>query len=926
MYILALVLLLSPGIYYLLKAYASGERKLVFKGLLLLLPGAFIFSLMSVWAEFLWFQNLGYASRFLRLIGIQISAVLIGGAIAGATGFGLSLFSGPHLRSFVTWVSVVGGCIFGLANSTEMILFLHGVDGGVVEPILGQDVSFYMFGLPLLVNFFWLMLFVSMTAFCASLFVWEQAGQVRLRHFNESQGSSLPLPVANAGVALTLCAGVLLRLFQLLFSEQGVVHGPGWVAANVTLPALFVTALSLVLVAVLPLSLRFRLLMTKQFGRWVKIGRPAIAAVATAWISLSGIVFVLLIVLPGLVQWLVVRPNEITFEKPFISHNIEFTRRGFDLEKVEVAQFKPSPVFTEDKITNNRHLLSEVRLWDWRALDAVYRQFQEIRLYYEFVDVDVDRYQIAGRARQLMISVRELAQSNLPEQSQTFVNQRFKYTHGYGYTAAAVSDFTKGGLPNLLVKDIPPVSSVPELDIQRPEIYYGELTNEPAIVNTKELEFDYPSGTTNVYTSYSGEGGVQLSSFWRKIIFGWKLDGSLLLFSGYPTSESRVMFDRQIVRRVEKLAPFLTFDEDPYAVVQNGRLYWIIDGYTSSKHYPYSQPFSTSSEGGRTLSKLDGVRYIRNSVKAVVDAYDGHVNFYAFDEKDTVLAAWMSAFPNLVKSKEALPEGLRAHIRYPYDFLLIQGLIYRQYHMSDPEVFYNQEDLWVRATEKHYADVVPIDPYYVMWELPDSDKVEFVLILPFTPKNKQVLIGWMAALSDGENYGRLLAYNLPKDTRMLGPQQVETKIDQDPFLSGQLTLWGQQGSEVIRGNVLAIPLDDSLIYVEPIYLKAETAAYPELRIVAVMHGDQLSYADNFDEALLGLLTTETGLRETATMELVVRKANDAFENYLRATGDEEFLNAATQLETLRDLLNLLLEKASVEASAEADDQKLNEEH
>jgi uncharacterized membrane protein (UPF0182 family) len=350
----------------------------------------------------------------------------------------------------------------------------------------------------------------------------------------------------------------------------------------------------------------------------------------------------------------------------------------------------------------------------------VYRQFQEIRLYYEFVDVDIDRYRLGDQYRQLMVSARELGQHNLAPQSQTFINKRFKYTHGYGYTAAAVSDFTEQGLPDLLVKDIPPVSRVAELAVTRPEIYYGELTTEAAIVNSREAEFDYPGGDTNVYTRYSGTGGVELSSFWRKLLFSWKLDGGVLLFSSYPTAESRVQFHRQISERVQRLAPFLTFDADPYIVASEGRLFWIIDAYTQSAYYPYSQAFDSRHEGRPTVRSIHGANYVRNSVKAVVDAYNGSVDFYVFDDDDAIIASWQRVFPGLFKAKQDMPVDLRRHVRYPSDFLLVQGLQYAQYHMSDPEVFYNQEDLWVRATEKHYRSVVPVEPYYVMWELPGS--------------------------------------------------------------------------------------------------------------------------------------------------------------------------------------------------------------
>jgi hypothetical protein len=393
--------------------------------------------------------------------------------------------------------------------------------------------------------------------------------------------------------------------------------------------------------------------------------------------------------------------------------------------------------------------------------------------------------------------------------------------------------------------------------------------------------------------------------------------------SSYPTAESRVMYYRRIQDRVQRLAPFLEFDEDPYIVAVDGRLKWIVDAYTSSTYYPYSQPFDSRENleyardanayrPDRTVHALNGKNYVRNSVKAVVDAYNGDVEFYVFDPKDPVIRTWQRILPTSFLPRGDMPASVRAHVRYPQDFLLAQGLIFAQYHMSDPEVFYNQEDLWVRATEKHYHQVKPVEPYYVMWELPGSDKAEFVLMLPFTPKNRQVLIGWIAAMSDGENYGRFVAYKFPKERRVLGPQQVETKIDQDAFLSGQLTLWDQQGSEVIRGNVLAIPLDDTLLYVEPIYLRAETAAYPELRLVAVMHGDTLSYAETFAEALAGLFEKQL-VEATAGDETVVElvaAAQRAFRQYLQLQGEGEFENAAIELRRLNNLLASLRAAAS----------------
>ena len=580
-------------------------------------------------------------------------------------------------------------------------------------------------------------------------------------------------------------------------------------------------------------------------------------------------------------------------------------------------------------VQDNQNLFSNIRLWDWRALDAVYKQFQEIRLYYEFKDVDINRYTFGGNYREVMVSAREMELSNLPLQSQTFVNRRFKYTHGYGITLTTVNEFTPEGLPHLLIKDIPPKSQYPSLEVKQPQIYYGELTSSYAIVNTKEQEFDYPSGEENVYIRYPGNGGVVLTNIWRKFLFGWKFGGTKFFLSSYPTPQSRIMFHRQIQKRVKAIAPFLYFDKDPYIVLADGKLYWIIDGYTTSKYYPYSEPFLSRemieyrdnnrdnvlfSEIGYHLNK---VNYIRNSVKVVVDAFNGSVNFYIFDADDAIIQVWAKAFPHLFKPKSEMPKALFAHVRYPIDMLLVQGLVYAKYHMSDPTVFYNQEDLWVRATEKYYSQVQPVEPYYIMWKAPDSDKLEYVLILPFTPKNRQVLIGWIAGMCDLENYGRFLAYKFPKEKWILGPQQVETKIDQDSFLSGQLTLWNQRGSNVIRGNVLAIPVEETLFYVEPIYLQAETAAYPELRLVVVMHGDNLSYAETFDKALQGLFKEaerEVPLSEKAitgsSSQALIKKANNAFEDYLKFLGEKQFNKASQALGILQQTLQQLSKLAA----------------
>ncbi len=857
------------------------------------------------------------------MVGIRVGMVVLAGSVAALLVWLGVRRLGPGQRLIsraATLAGFVGGGLWGLGTWSEALLWVTGEATGVTEPILGLDAGFYLFTLPFLgqlQTLLWLVLALVIGAHGVRL--WPAFEQDRL-----PWGRVLALAFA---AALLLAFGHVLDSFHLLYSDWGVVSGPGWTDEHIRLPAYILTAVATVVLAAMPLVPALR----RRVSRFDPARPPHVVAGGLAWVGIGTVWVLSLGVAPRLVQWLVVEPNEITFERPYIANNIRFTRRGFDLEKVERQAFPVQERFTRSVAEDNEDVLSEVRLWDPRALDSVFKQFQEIRLYYEFADVDIDRYRLGDNYRQVMVSARELELDNLPAQSQTFVNRRFKYTHGYGAVMAPVSEFTPSGLPRLLIKDLPPESVYPRLGIERPQIYYGELTTAPAVANSEEREFDHPSGEQNVYIQYPGEGGVALRNLWRKFVFGWMFDGTRLLLSTYPRPQSRMMFHRQIVERLNTLAPFIEYDADPYVTIVEGRMKWIVDAYTRSSFYPYSEAFTAQEfiqirDGARQLSGgvadyPSGSNYIRNSVKAVVDAYDGSVDFYVFEETDPLIKAWRRAFPDLFKSESEMPAGLRAHVRYPEGFLLTQGLVYAKYHMRDPEVFYNQEDLWVRATEKYYGNVQPVEPYYVMWKRPGKDEMDFVLILPFTPKNRQVLIGWIAGMSDGEDYGRFVAYQFPKEKRVLGPQQVETKIDQDPQLSSQLTLWDQRGSRVIRGNVLAIPISQTLLYVEPIYLQAETAAYPELRLVALMHGDTLSYAESFGEALKGLF--RGGVREvpggapTGELSELAARASRAFEQYLQLQGQGQFEEAARQLRLLRRLLQSMSTGGTTRGSSSA---------
>jgi len=931
MYTLVLILLLAIALYVTIRGTNKKKKSVIITGISIGVITVLFFGFMNFWGEKLWFDQIGYNDRFwtewIFKIGLFTIAFLAGGLIIYLLTYSIS-----KERRHIRQIAVAAGAILsGLwwCGRWEMVLkFLNRTSTDITEPILNQQTGFYLFSYPVLQSLYAHLLILSIIAVGASLL-----GIAYMRNANNGSitipGSLPPFASVFIGTGvlfLVLALGKFIARYGLLFSEYGIVSGPGWTDVNIRLPMLnvvaVITAVSGVILFVPGLRNRIRNIL----GR--KIRESRLSAIYTVTGVVFGSWLILLGLVPVLFQWLKVEPNEITVEKPYIENNIRFTRSGFHLDKVEEKEYAVSEEFQRETIEENKNLFSNIRLWDYRALDAVFKQFQEIRLYYEFNDVDIDRYTIGGFYREVMVSAREMQPGNLPLESQTFVNKRFKYTHGYGAVLNLVNEFTPDGLPNLLIKDIPPVSSYPNLTINRPELYYGELSGEYVVVNSKEKEFDYPSGDKNVYAHYDGSGGVQISNLWRKLLYGWKFGGTRFLLSGYSSRESRIMMHRQIVERVNEIAPFLLFDDDPYIVIAEGKLYWIIDAYTSSSYYPYSEPFSsfenisydryssTGSIQGLAGAHLRGENYIRNSVKIVVDAYNGSTDLYIFEEDDPLVQVYNKIFPGLLKNKSEMPESLKKHIRYPADMLLVQGLVYTKYHMLDPTVFYNQEDLWVRATEKYYGNVQPVEPYYIMWEPPGSDEMEFVLILPFTPKNKQVMIGWIAGMCDDENYGRFLAYQFPKEKRVLGTQQVETKIDQDSYLSGQLTLWDQRGSSVIRGNVLAIPINNTIIYVEPIYLKSETSAYPELRLVAVMHNDNLTYAETFEEALNKLVIQqpvqeiegEAALSGSEDMYELIRRAKEAFENYLQYMQQKEFDKAGNALQNLEETLQKLSEE------------------
>jgi uncharacterized membrane protein (UPF0182 family) len=555
----------------------------------------------------------------------------------------------------------------------------------------------------------------------------------------------------------------------------------------------------------------------------------------------------------GLFQSYRVKPDELRLEAPYIANNISLTRYGFALDRISSKPFPAEGKLTPQVLAANQTTVQNIRWWDPRPLLDTYRQLQEIRLYYDFRDVDIDRYTINGTYQQVMLSARELNQTRLPPDAQTWINQHFKFTHGSGLAMSPVNRFDEEGLPIFYVKDIPPVSP-PDLRIERPEIYFGEETRAYVVVGGGTNEFDYAKGQENVYTTYRGRDGVALDSLWRRALFAWYFGDVKLLISGNVTNDSRVLFRRLTQQRINRLAPFLRLDRDPYLVVSDGRLIWLQDAYTTSDALPYSQQ-----------NRPAGINYIRNAVKIAVDAYDGTVTFYIADTEDPIIQTYQRIFPSLFQPLDAMPAGLRQHIRYPEDLFILQASTYGTYHMTNPEVFYNKEDLWSFPQESFSGETVTMQPYYTIMRLPGEPREEFILMLPMVPNNRDNMIAWLAARCDSAHYGTVIEFAFPKEKLIYGPAQIEARIDQDTTISQQLSLWNQTGSRVVRGNLLVIPIDDALLYFEPLYLRAEKRELPELKRLIASAGDRVIMTQNVEPLLAALFAGEEKQPAVATV-------------------------------------------------------------
>ncbi len=823
---------------------------------------AAVFVSANFLTEYWWFDALGQAGVFWRLFawpwGVRLAGTVLFAsfiylnlrltqpAVARAV-FRFqervpSFVSGAFVRRASLVVSVVFGFLASeaLAQQWPVIArFAHREPFGIADPLFGRDVGFYMFELP-----FWRMLHgsaagvVALTAvFVLAVYMLARAVEwTRSRLFLDDGPRRHLLALAAAG-ALLKALDYRLALFELLFSRQSdTIFGAtytDWYARAAALRALLVLA---VLAAVL---LAYNMFRTRL--------RP-LAAAGLLWLVASVVLGGLY---PALLQRFVVEPNELERERPFIEHHIEFTRLAYGLDAIEEIDFQVDNDLTWDQLLADSAVFDNARLWDWRPLQRTYEQLQSIRFYYTFPDVDVDRYVVNGRLKQVMLAARELDLSQIT--NPTWVNQHLQYTHGYGIVMSPVSEVTAQGLPRFFLADIPPRPRDADLMVERPEIYYGELTNHYVIVGTRtpDFEFSYPSGDDNVRTTYRGTGGVPISSWFRRAAFAVRTGTVNLLLSDQIGEHTRILFHRNIRERVSRLAPFLRFDRDPYPVVADGRIFWIIDAYTTSSAFPYAMPSASWR-----------ANYVRNSVKAVVDAYHGTVDFYVFDEDDPLVRTYAKTFPGLFRPAEEMPAELRAHVRYPEDLFRLQAEMYALYHMRNPTIFYNREDVWRFAREVYSTGETTrtreevMDPYYVIVRLPGEPHPETVLMLPFTPSERNNMIAWLGARMDGDNYGRLLAFRFPKDELIYGPMQIEARIDQHPDIAQLLTLWAQRGSSVIRGNMLVLPIERSLLYLKPIYLQAETGDLPELVRVIAAFGDQLAMHPTLEGALRAVIGGE----------------------------------------------------------------------
>lgn len=843
-----------------------------------------ISKVISLYVDYFWFSALGFSEIFTTILTSKLllffGVALFFFIFAMINMWIASRLQGSKWSFKITTLVILALAFFqGLAASSAwltVLQYLNQVPFNLQDPILAKDVSFYVFSLPFFLVL-WKLLFACVLItmlivviyysqqFIRSLFsvetdphtgtvskssdFWQELLKIK-------RLAMVHVAVLGSAIFFLLATRHYLSRFSVMYSEKGIVVGAGYTDVNVFLPVVKILMIFAVIVAVLFYVWIFFFSERSSLRKGSILLSVLIIYVASAFVGVA--------VIPGVVQSFKVSPNEINLEKPYIENNIKFTKIAYGLDEVEEKDFVISQDLTASILEEAKETIDNVRILDYLPLTKTYKQTQEIRLYYDLSGIDIDRYNIKGKYTQVMLAPRELNQKQIAQNAQTWVNLHMVYTHGFGVVMSPVNSATKQGLPNYIIKDIPPSYAVEEdnLKIDQPRVYYGEKDNDFVLVSTKTGEFDYPKGNTNEYISYDGDGGVVLDSFMKKALMASRFRDIKILLSSDITSESKIMFFRNIQQRISKITPFLMLDDDPYLVINEGKLYWIQDAYTVTGNFPYSQ-------------KVGRINYMRNSVKVVVDAYNGDVTYYIIDKNDPLMKVFVNIFPGQFKQFEDMPSSLKQHIRYPIDLFKVQSAIFNTYHMGDATVFYNKEDAWQIPHEIYgTGQQVPVEPYYIIMKLPGEDKEEFVLMTTFTPLKKDNMIAWLAARSDGKNYGKLFLYKFPKDKLVYGPLQIEARIDQDSEISQQLTLWSQQGSSVTRGNLLVIPIENSLLYIEPLYIQAEQGQLPELKRVLVSDGERVVMEVDLVTALQELFGTAVKRTITDEAEIGDRSQED----------------------------------------------------
>jgi uncharacterized protein len=872
--------------------------------------------------DWLWFSAIGYSHVFWTTVGAQAGVfsatfVVTAGALWANGLLALRLARSPRtrrpsafewkevgvltladllelMRLRLPWPLVIGsgsGLIAALvawgelSNWNALLRFLYQVPYGLNDPLYGKDIGFYLFSLPTYVAIKnWMLLTVILSALCAGFVYWVH-GEIE---FDGQRRFLSPTAIAHGSGLLGLFFIVKawsynLDRYLLLYGDNGVVIGAGYTDIHVELPILW---------------LLIGLSAVAALAAWANLRVRTYRLPAVAAVLVFGGSILLSDALPGLFQRVFVKPNELQREKPYIARNIALTRQAYNLHQIVVKPFPAEEDLTFKGLEANKATIDNIRLWDWQPLMDTYAQLQEIRTYYKFHDVDVDRYQLGDTYQGVMLTARELKSSLLPPSAQTWVNRHVLFTHGNGVVMSPVARKSPEGLPLFYLRDIPPVAAGgPE--IREPRIYYGEETDDYVIVKGSTAEFDYPKGKDNVYVAYDGIGGVGVGGIAPRFLFAWYFSDVNLLLSSYVTGDSRIMIRREIRERVRTIAPFLRLDHDPYLVVSNGRLFWLQDAYTTSDYFPYAQP----AQG------LD-LNYIRNSVKIVIDAYNGTVDFYLMDPAEPIAATYQRIFPKLFKPLMSMPPDLQKHIRYPEDLFLIQARLYQAYHMEAVDVFYNREDLWQFPREPGSGGIAAMKPYYIIMRLPEELQAQFFVMLPMTPNRRDNMIAWLAARCDPPDYGKLIVYEFSKDKLVYGPFQIEALINQNTYISQQLSLWNQMGSRVIRGNLLVIPIENSILYVSPLYLRAQQGQLPELKRVIAAYGDRVVMKETLGETLSSLFMEtgpETAAPNSATSPAGAGtdRAREALDHYNQAferlkSGD--WTGFGTQLGVVRELL------------------------